>query len=395
VLTKFISYYARRNNLLAVFFLVFGTSIFIIPPANAESVWTTVVCGANGGNQQSFQVGWDNSNQFFANKGYIPRLYCEGGYAGNYRIYISDTLDNSALGYFNGVVTDPSSPTPSEPTPSPSPTETVTATPSPTPSESATPTPSPSSTPEPEPSPSPTSDTSTSESSGQETQTSQTETPTVTPVPTETSTVPSDTATIVAPVDGSTATSEPAPEPPAIPATPPVVEPEPPVVAPLPPEEEPAPPVEEEAAPEEAPEPPVEAEEPPPVAEEPPTEEEEPPVEAEEPPVEAEEPPPVQADEVDLETLAPNTPVQLENGVVLEAGVVVALQLLENPAELLAEIFTNPAEVLTALSNIGADMSPEVREESEKVIVSAVIAGNIATQAAASAGAVAAMRRKP
>jgi hypothetical protein len=156
-------------------------------------------------------------------------------------------------------------------------------------------------------------------------------------------------------------------------------------VVPEPPLVEPEPPTPVEEAPEEAPEPPIEAEEPPPVAEEPPAEAEEPPVEPET----------VQADEVDLETLAPDTPVQLENGVILEAGVVVALQLLENPAELLAEIFTNPAEVLTALSNIGADMSPEVREESEKVIVSAVIAGNIATQAAASAGAVAAMRRKP
>jgi hypothetical protein len=156
------------------------------------------------------------------------------------------------------------------------------------------------------------------------------------------------------------------------------------VVAPAPPEEEPAPPAEEEMAPEEAPESPIEAEEPPPVVEEPPS--------VEESPIEPEV---IQVDEVDLKTLDPETPVQLENGVVLEAGVVVALQLLENPAQLLSEIFTNPAEVLTALSNIGADMSPEVREDSEKVVISAVIAGNIATQAAASAGAVAAMRRKP
>jgi hypothetical protein len=163
-------------------------------------------------------------------------------------------------------------------------------------------------------------------------------------------------------------------------------------VVPEPPLVEPEPPTPVEEAPEEAPEPPIEAEEPPPIAEEPPPEAEEPPIEAEEPPAEPEM---VQIDEVDLETLAPDTPVQLENGVVLEAGVVIALQLLENPAELLAEIFTNPAEVLTALSNIGADMSSEVREESEKVIISAVIAGNIATQAAASAGAVAAIRRKP
>ena len=96
--------------------------------------------------------------------------------------------------------------------------------------------------------------------------------------------------------------------------------------------------------------------------------------------------------DVDLSVLPPDTPVELDNGVVLTAEVVVALQLLENPAELLAELFTDPGQVLMALGNIGADMSPEVREKSEKVIISAVIAGNIATQAAASA-ALAAYRR--
>jgi hypothetical protein len=96
----------------------------------------------------------------------------------------------------------------------------------------------------------------------------------------------------------------------------------------------------------------------------------------------------------DLSVLPPDTPVELPNGVVLTAEVVVALTLLENPAELFAELFTDPGQVLTALSNIGADMSPEVREESEKVIIAAVIAGNIATQAAAAAS-LAAYRRNP
>ena len=109
-------------------------------------------------------------------------------------------------------------------------------------------------------------------------------------------------------------------------------------------------------------------------------EEQEPPVEEEAPPVEEV----VQANEVDLETLAPETPVQLDNGAVLEAGTVVALQLLENPAELIAAIFDNPAEVLTALSNIGADMSEEERTESENTIIASVIA----TQAAVNAVAV-------
>ena len=103
----------------------------------------------------------------------------------------------------------------------------------------------------------------------------------------------------------------------------------------------------------------------------------------------------VLTEDTKLDELPPETPILLENGVVLTAEVVVALQLLENPAELLAEMFTDPGQVLTALSNIGADMSPDVRDKSEKVVVSAIIAGGIATQAAASAAATAAYRRKP
>jgi hypothetical protein len=103
----------------------------------------------------------------------------------------------------------------------------------------------------------------------------------------------------------------------------------------------------------------------------------------------------VQVDEVNLETLAPDTPVELSNGVVVTAEVAIAVQLLQDPAALLQEIFTNPAAALTALGSVGADMTEEEREESEKVIVAAVIAGNIATQAAATAGAVSAYRRKP
>jgi hypothetical protein len=213
----------------------------------------------------------------------------------------------------------------------------------------------------------------------------------------DTSTVTTDTSTVVtdtntATVDGTTATVDtstpvappaapeppaPAPEPPAIIFIPPVVEPEPPAVVEEPPAEAEEPPIEPE-------EPPVEAEEPPELAEEPPAEAEEPPVPVEEPPAEEKEPPAemVQADEIDLETLAPETPVQLDNGVVLEAGTVVALQLLENPAELIAAIFDNPAEVFTAISNIGADMSEEEREESEKVIIASVIASQAAVGAA-------------
>ena len=169
-------------------------------------------------------------------------------------------------------------------------------------------------------------------------------------------------------------------EPPIIipsPPEPPLIED---IVAEEPPPVEPLPPVEAEPAPVEVEEPPIVIEEPPAVEEAPPVQEEEPPTEAEEPPVEV-----IQVDEVDLETLAPETPVQLDNGVVLEAGTVVALQLLENPAELISEIFTDPGQVLTALSNIGADMSEEERTASENTIIASVIAGQAAINAVGAA----------
>jgi hypothetical protein len=53
------------------------------------------------------------------------------------------------------------------------------------------------------------------------------------------------------------------------------------------------------------------------------------------------------------------------------------------------------ADALNVLGNAGADMSPEVREESEKVVIASVIVANIAitaTSAATSAAAVAARR---
>jgi hypothetical protein len=221
--------------------------------------------------------------------------------------------------------------------------------------------------------------------------------------PRDTSTVVVDTSTVVvdtntSTVDGTTATVDTStPVAPTPPPEPPVVAPEPPDIVYIPPVVEPEPPAEVEEPPAEAEEPPVEAEEPPVEAEEPPDVEEEAPVLVEEPPIEAEEPPAeeeappveevVQANEVELETLAPETPVQLDNGVVLEAGTVVALQLLENPAELISAIFDNPAEVLTALSNIGADMSEEERTASENTIIASVIAGQAAINAVGAASA--------
>ena len=177
----------------------------------------------------------------------------------------------------------------------------------------------------------------------------------------------------------------PSPEP----VTPPVYNPEPEIVEPpiVEPEIPPLP------TPELEPEPELE---PTPVEPEPVNEEPEIEIEQPEPPVEETEPPMVQAEDADLESLDPDTPVELSNGVVVTAEVAIAIQLLQDPAALLQELFTDPLAAFAALGSVGADMTEEEREESKKVIIAAVIAGNIATTAsisAASAGAV--TRRKP
>jgi hypothetical protein len=205
----------------------------------------------------------------------------------------------------------------------------------------------------------------------------------------------------------------PVPEPPVvIPDPEPTPEPQPqpePWYPPMPPYEPPVQPLEPEPAPvEPEPEPPVE-EVPAPVIPEPepepapiepspePEPEQEAPVvdetvEEESTPLE---PPVVSVEDVDLESLAPDTPVELANGVVVTAQVAMAVELLQDPVEFVQNLLTDPIAALTALGSVGADLPPEVREEAEKVVIAAVIAGNIATQAAATAAASAVIRRKP
>ena len=302
------------------------------------------------------------------------------------------------------TVTTFASPSPSAsptPTDSPSPSVETTTTPLPLPSPELTQSPSPTPTPEPNPEPSPTPSPS--------------QTPVVEPEPT--------------PAPAPQPVSQPEPQPQPAPAPAPVVVPEPIVIPDPPPAIEEPPPLLPEPEPEPAPEPPSEAPEAPPVpAEEPPApapepvEEPSPPVNEEKPPappVEEEQsepteptlpepspellqpsvpdtaPEPPSVHSVDLESLAPSTPVELDNGVVVTAEVAIAVALLQDPAALLQEIFTDPGAALAAIGNVGADLPPEVRETAEDVIVSAIIAGGIATQAAAGAAATAAYRRKP
>ena len=96
---------------------------------------------------------------------------------------------------------------------------------------------------------------------------------------------------------------------------------------------------------------------------------------------------------ISLSDLPPETPVDVrtdENGnaVIITAEVAAALELLENPSELLGALFEDPGQVLLALGSIGADMSPEEREEAQKMVVATVIAAGAAINAVAAAGGV-------
>ena len=76
--------------------------------------------------------------------------------------------------------------------------------------------------------------------------------------------------------------------------------------------------------------------------------------------------------------------VTLENGVIITEEVAKSLQLLEdNPLEFASLILLDPGQFFETLSNIGADMSSEVRETSEEVVIAAVIVGQISQLAAA------------
>ena len=338
-----------KRTRVALTALLVGAFMLLSPSsAFAESVMTTITCATPDGQQQEFGVGWDNFNEFFNGRGEIPRLYCEGGYAGIYTIYVSDALPlDDPRRWFNGVALLPEpvessqpEPVPSvvpslnpEPTPIPEPTQEPT--PEPTPSETATPTPEPIpvATQEPEP----------------------------TPIP------------VVVP--------EPEPEPIV-----PDVEPEP-VIEPTPI----APDLEPDLVPE--PEPTVE-----PIIE--PTVEEltqeviddaladgvltdtERELVADAlleefagEPITFEA---LQEAGLDYEDLPPETPVTLENGVVLSAEVADALEIFDSGAEVLATILENPAKALKALVSIGADMTEEEREVSQNTVVAAVVVTQVA-----------------
>jgi hypothetical protein len=316
-----------------VLFLIGSFTVLSPRSAFAEEAWTTIVCANTEDVQREFNVGWDNTNQYFSDKGEIPRLYCEGGFAGQYTVYISDGLEpDSPLRWYYGIA--------------------------PTPEPTVEPTPSPTITPE------------------------VTQTPEPTPIPSQVDVVPVPEVPVP-----SESPSESVIEPPA-PIEEPVVEPEPEIVIPEPEivEPEPEPVVEPEVVQE--------------VVQDEPTAEEvtqeviddaladgvltederELVAEAliEEFAGEAITFEALEESGLDYEDLPPEQPVMLENGVVLTAEVADAIEIFDNTTELLNVILTDPGKALKAISNIGVDMTPESRETSQNVVVSAVIVGQLA-----------------
>lgn len=287
------------------------------------------------------------------------------------------------LGYGDGVTPSPEpSPSPSvEPTPEPSPQPSPTETPTPLPTQTSLPTPSPTPTiPEvvrPEPTPTP------------EPQPSPQPTPTESPDP------------------------EPSPEPTPEPSPTPEVTPEP---SPTPsPEETPTPEPslspEPEPSSSASPEPeptPTDTASPSPIVEEKPiTEEEKAAVAAELvanlAPGEALTAAEIKEAGISYADLPPETPVEVRtdangNEVVITAEDAANIELVTDPGALVAELFSDPGAAFAALGSIGADMSPEEREQSQKAVVATVVAAGAALNAVGSAAAAStspSARRKP
>jgi len=292
--------------------------------AFAEQAIADITCAKDDGTQQTFSTGWDNANQYFIDKGNIAQHFCEGGYSNGYPIYVSDSLPlDSPLRWYNSIVPV------LEPVPSPSPEPVVSVEP----------------TLDPEPTPIPE------------------------PIQIEL--------------------------PPLEPIVEPIIEPE--LIIELIPEEIVLPDVELpevialNLVPDLVPiiEPLIEL-----TIEELTQEviddaladgvltdiERELVADAliEEFAGEAITFEALEESGLDYEDLPPEQPVVLENGVVLTAEVADAIEIFNDTTELLNTLFTDPGKALKAVSNIGADMTPQSRETSQNIVVSAIIVGQVA-----------------
>jgi hypothetical protein len=110
--------------MLVGFFLFF--MIWQPSPAYSAQAWALVTCQDPDSNTQQFQIGWENTHDYFLDKGNIPQHFCEGGFAGRFTGFVSAVSSDGseldpALLYHPGY----SAPAPDgdqlDPEPSPSP----------------------------------------------------------------------------------------------------------------------------------------------------------------------------------------------------------------------------------------------------------------------------------
>lgn len=73
--------------MLVGFFLFF--MIWQPTPAYGAQAWASITCQDPTGNTITRQVGWDNENNYFLDKGNIAQHYCEGGYAAEFTTFVS------------------------------------------------------------------------------------------------------------------------------------------------------------------------------------------------------------------------------------------------------------------------------------------------------------------
>jgi hypothetical protein len=111
--------------MLVGFFLFF--MVWQPTPAYSAQAWALVTCQDPDLNQRQFQIGWENTHDYFLDKGNIPQHFCEGGFAGIYTGFVSAVSSDGseldpALLYHPGY--SPPAPDGSEVSPEPSPSPT-------------------------------------------------------------------------------------------------------------------------------------------------------------------------------------------------------------------------------------------------------------------------------
>ena len=124
--------------------LVLGSVFLIRSDAQAVQVSDIQVTCKKDGIEETFNTGWDSDNEYFADVGDIAKHFCEGGFSsfGDGAEYVSDTLGDGAGRYYTGEQAveevEPTNDTSSSPTVSPEATSSPSTSPEPTSSPTVT-----------------------------------------------------------------------------------------------------------------------------------------------------------------------------------------------------------------------------------------------------------------